>query len=216
MIATQKLIEKVAFLVNEPGNDASLTLLSDDTRSLFETIGELIPDAVLFVQNNKQYGVLNPKECDAATCSLTDNGDGSVTVSLPEDFINLIELRLDGWKRPCTKLEPATSPVALAQSNIYTRGGSCKPVCVEGVDGEGNRVANCYSLPAGKAPVIKSFVYEALFVPQAGLQCSDGNPLVWAVVYQCAALLYNVFEKRDAANAFMTLAVSWCKNNKME
>ncbi|MBQ8271075.1 MAG: hypothetical protein IJZ22_07745 [Bacteroidaceae bacterium] len=216
MITTQKLVEKVAFLVNEPDNDSAITLLSEDTRSLFDTIGELLPDAVLFVQHNKQGGVLNPKECDAAACTVTDNGDGSVTVSLPDDFINLIEFRLDGWARPCTRLEPTTSPVALAQSNIYTRGGSCKPVCVESVDGQGGRAMNCYSLPAGKGPVIKSFVYEALFVPQTGLSCAEGSPLVWAVVYQCAALLYNVFEKRDAANAFMALAVSFCKNNKIE
>jgi hypothetical protein len=105
--------------------------------------------------------------------------------------------------------------VALAQSNKYTRGGCCKPVCVEGVDAQGKREARYYSLPAGREPVVENFVYEAAFNASEGLLCEPENPLVWAVVYQCAGLLYNVFERREAANAFMALAASWCENGKM-
>lgn len=216
MITTQELIDKVAFLVNEPGNDSAITLLSEDTRSLSDTIYELLPDAVMSVQNSKHCGVLNPKIHTATDSEITDNGEGCVTVVLPNDFVSLIELRFKGWARPCTTVEPPASPLALAQSNANTRGGCCKPVCVEGVNSAGLRVVNCYSLPPGVAPVVENFVYEALFDPQAGLSCRQWGPLVWAVVYQCAALLYNVFEKYDAANSFMAIAASWCKNGKTE
>lgn len=216
MITTQELIDKVAFLVNEPGNDSAITLLSEDTRSLSDTIYELLPDAVMSVQNSKHSGTLNPKIYTVGEGSVTDNGDGSVTVVLPNDFVNLIELRFKGWERPCTTVEPPASPLAHAQSNVHTRGGCCKPVCVEGVNNAGARVVNCYSLPTGVAPAMESFVYEALFDPREGLSCPQWGPLVWAVVYQCAALLYNVFEKYNAANSFMAIAASWCKNGKTE
>ena len=212
MIPTQYLIEKVLAILNEPYHENSITLLSEDTRSLHDTILELLPDAVLFVQNNKVYGTLNPKVYNVPEGAITDNGDGSGSVLLPSDFVNLLEMRLDGWERPCTVLAPSGSPIALAQGNIYTRGGCSKPVCVDAVNSAGARVVEYYSLPKGKSPVVKNFVYEALYEPQAGLSCNDGNPLVCAVAYQCAGLLYNVFERANAAASFMALALSMCKN----
>ncbi len=212
MIPTQVLIEKVLAILNEPYQDRSITLLSEDTRSFHDIILEFLPDAVLFVQNNKIYGALNPKVYNVPESAVVDNGDGSGSILLPTDFVNLQELCLEGWKRPCTVLEPAGSALALAQGNIYTRGGCCKPVCVDSVNDSGARVAVYYSLPKGKSPVVNKFVYEALYDPQSGLSCDENNPLVWAVVYQCAGLLYSVFERANAANSFMALALSFCKN----
>lgn len=216
MIATQELVERVLVLLNEPCVEPSITLLSEDTRALSDTVRGLLPDAVLFVQNNKVSGVLNPKVYAVPAASMTNNGDGSGAILLPDDFVNLVELRLDGWERSCRVLQAEGSPVAMAQSNRYTRGGCCKPVCVEGVNNMGKRVVNYYSLPAEKEPVVLRFVYEAAFDPEAGLSCDPENTLVKAVVYECAALLYNVFERRDAGNAFMALAISWCKNGKTD
>ena len=216
MIATQKLIEQVLMLVNEPIPEINTTLLSEDTRHLSVTIHDLLGDAVLFVQNNKVYGAINPKVYDVPQIAITDNGDGSGAIVVPADFVNLVELQLDGWARSCTRLEPSASPLALAQGNIYTRGGCCKPVCVDGVNNAGERVIDYYSLPKEKTPAVKKFIYEAVFEPQAGLSCAEGNPLVPAVAYQCTSLLYNVFDRRDAAEAFMTLALSCCRNGNKE
>ncbi len=216
MITTQELVDKVLMLLNEPGVEPSITLLSEDTCALSDTVQQLLPDAVLFVQNNKAFGALNPKACSVAPSQITEHGDGSGVIELPDDFVALVELHLDGWERSCTFLQPQGSALALAQGNKYTRAGRCKPVCVDGVNAQGKRVVNYYSLPVDKNVVVDKFVYEAVFNPQEGLSCEQGNPLVWAVVYQCAGLVYNVFERRDSANAFMALAVAWCKNGKIE
>ena len=214
MITTDELVKKVRLLVNEPDNDATLNLLSEDTRSIDCTIKGLLGDAVLFVQQHKDRGAVNPKGYEPATSSLTDNGDGTGEILLPADFVDLLQLQLEGWERACTQLFPALSPVALAQSNVNTRGGCSRPVCVEGVNADGCPVLRYYSLPAGTAPVVQSFVYEASFDEAKGLNIRPSNPLVQAVVYECAALLYNVFEKSAAANAFMALALSWCKKER--
>ncbi len=216
MIAAEGLVEKVLLLINEPCDDSAITLLSEETRALPDTVRQLLPDAVLFVQNNKVGGVLNPKLYNVQSSAITDNGDGSGAIVLPADFIDLVELSLEGWERPCTVLQSPGSPVAVAQGNRYTRAGCCRPVCVDGVDGLGHRVLRYYSLPAGQRPIVQRFVYEAAFNASDGLSCEPGNPLVQAVVYQCAALLYNVFERAEVASAFMALAVSWCKNGKIE
>lgn len=211
MIATDELIKKVRLLLNEPDEDVTLVVLGEDTRRLGDTIRVLLRDAVLFVQHNKTYGVLNPVSSTPDSLELTDNGNGTGSVLLPDDFVTLIEFKVKGWERPCTTMYKSNSPIALAQSNQNTRGGCCKPVCIESVNNEGKPVLVYYSLPEDVSPVISSFVYEALFDEGTGLNTVASNPLVMAVAYQCAGLVYGVFEKHDTANAFMTLALSWCK-----
>ena len=214
MITTDELVKKVRLLVNEPDEDASLDLLSEDTRSIDSTIRGLLGDAVLFVQQHKEQGAVNPKEYAPADGALTDNGDGTGDILLPADFVELLQVQLKGWERPCTQLFPASSAVALAQGNVNTRGGCSRPVCVEGMNAEALPVMRYYSLPAGTVPVVQNFVYEAAFDEAVGLNTRPSNPLVQAVVYECASLLYNVFEKSAAASNFMTLALSWCKKER--
>lgn len=216
MIPAYVLAEKVRMLINEPNEDAVLSALSEDTRKLSDTINLLLCDAVLFVQQNKVSGVLNPAVYAPGSSSIKNNGDGTGEIILPADFVSLIQLHINGWERPCTRVLDANSPVAMAQSNKNTRAGVCKPVCVASVNSKGQPVVCYYSLPIATTPVVKSFVYEALFDADKGLNSELSNPLVQAVVYQCAGLLYNVFERRDSANAFMSLAMSLCSKVEKE
>ena len=124
------------------------------------------------------------------------------------------ELQLDGWQRPCTRLYSAGSAVAASQNNPVTRAGVCRPVAVESVGNDGARVALLYP-SQGDAPRFRHFVYEAEFNADEGLDgCS--NQLADAVAYNCAALLYSVFERPDAANMFLSLAMALCNGNNIE
>ena len=216
MIPLALLVEKVRLLINEPDEDVVLTALSRDTRKLSDSIKALMPDAVLFVQHHKTYGSLNPAPYEPTADAIKSNADGSGEIVLPHDFVTLLQLHLEGWHRPCTRLCAAESAEAKAQSNMHTRAGVCKPLCVEGLDSRGMPVLHYYSLPPGMAPVVKSFVYEAAFDENKGLNSELSNPLVQAVLYQCVALLYNMFERRDSANAFMSLAMSMCNKEKKQ
>ena len=46
MIATEELVKRVRVLVNEVGDDVSVSLLSDDARSFDKSIEALLPQAV--------------------------------------------------------------------------------------------------------------------------------------------------------------------------
>ncbi len=216
MIPASALVDKVRLLINEPDEDVTLAALSEDTRKLGDTIRVLLHDAIFFVQHNKSYGALNPAVYEPAAMDIKDNGDGTGEVALPRDYVSLLQFQLEGWERPCMLLYPADSAMAMAQKNPHTRAGVCKPVCVEGVNSDAIPVLCYYSLPASKEPVVRSFVYEALYDEEKGLNCAPSNPLVQAVVYQCVALLYNMFERRESANAFMSLAQIWCNKGKTE
>ena len=101
MITNDELRLKVRQIINEMHDDSAVTLLSDDTRSIDEHIAALLPDAVLWIQRNKGWGSLNPK--DATDAEVKDNGDGTGEITLPEDFVKLIALRMEGWQRPCSR-----------------------------------------------------------------------------------------------------------------
>ena len=209
MITNDELRLKVRQIINEMYDDSAVTLLSDDTRSIDEHIAALLPDAVLWIQRNKGWGSLNPR--NAIDAKIKDNGDGTGEIVLPEDFVKLISLKMEGWQRPCLQMFPSESAVAAAQHNHYTRAGHCRPVCVESYNGDGRVVLSYYSLPKESEPHITELLYEARYNPDEGLSGCD-IALHKAVAYQCAAMLFNVFERRDCANSLMAIASAYCNN----
>lgn len=215
MIATDELVRRVRRLVNEAEEDASLSLVSEDTRSIDTHILRLLPQAVALAQRNKGKGVgcVNPRSVSPHDAVIADNGDGGGALSLPADFVSLVSLQLDGWRRPCTVLHASGSAEALAQGNRYTRAGMCRPVCVEGCGAGGTRVALLYPLPQGAG--LGHFVYEASFDAEQGLVGGDAV-LEDAVAYYCTALLYSVFERGDQATAFLSLATALCNGKNTE
>ena len=61
MITAQKLIRKVRYLINETENDSDVTLITDDLRSIDDTILELLPQAVSIVQRQSKGKYVNVK-----------------------------------------------------------------------------------------------------------------------------------------------------------
>ncbi len=209
MMTAEELRLKVRQIINETHDDSAVSLLSDDTRSIDEHIVALLPDAVLWIQKNKGRGAVNIKS--VVDTVIKDNGDGTGEILLPEDFVDIISLQMDGWQRPCTLLLPSGSALAAAQCDKYTRAGVCNPVCVDAFNGYGQRVICYYSLPQDKEPKLLSLLYEARYNPNEGLTGND-EALHKAVAYQCAAMLYNIFERHDCANSLMAVALSYCNN----
>ena len=215
MITTDELVKRVRRLVNEAECDKELTLLSEDTLSIDAHILRLLPQAVALAQKNKGTlaGCVNPRSVGGEAASVTDNGDGGGMLLLPDDYVSFVSLQLCGWRRPCTVLHASGSAEALAQGNSHTRAGMCRPVCVESVDGRGKRAVLLYPLTADAA--LKHFVYEAAFNAGDGLIGGDAV-LEDAVAYYCAALLYSVFERREQAASFLSLATALCNGKNTE
>jgi hypothetical protein len=73
--------------------------------------------------------------------TVTNMGDGSGLLTLPDDCRRLLALRMDGWERDARIVEP-NSPLALAQLNPFTCGTRWAPVAI--VDRQRCRI---YPLP---------------------------------------------------------------------
>lgn len=210
MIAESVLIEKVRTLLNEAHGESGLSLITDDSLMLDNYIKGLLPEAVLFVQMNRRHGAVNGK--NIADCKLAVANDEKGIIVLPEDYVRLISLKLDTWKKPCYAAAEAGSAVERAQTNRYTRAGISSPVCVEVPAADGAQLS-LYPVNGESAPSVEYLIYEARYDGSKGLATNNGY-LIEAVACQCAGLVCNVFGKYDAANAFMSLAATLCNNNK--
>ena len=206
-----ELVKQVRVVVNEAENDDDVSLLSVDTRSLDENIKSLLPKAVSFVQKNKVVASkrVNVKSVIPATLTPQVDSSGGAYIAFPNDFAALYAIKLDGWDVPVDTLIPLGAREAMRQYSKYTRAGCCKPVCVESVRPLGNGGMLLFPLPGGENPVLTLFLYEAVFNPADGLYGADED-MVTAIVYECAALLYTMFERYDAANSCHALAIAAC------
>ncbi len=210
MIAESVLVDKVRALLNEARGENGVSLITDDTLLLDRYITELLPEAVLFVQMNRGKGVVNAK--NFANCNILVSDGGKGVIALPEDYVRLVSLKLNIWKRPCFATAVTDSSVDNAQQNKYMQAGEFSPACVEVPSDEGMQLY-VYPVAAGSVPVVEYLIYEACYDGSKGLATKNSYQ-VQAVAYQCAGLVCNVFEKYDAANAFFSLAAALCNNNK--
>lgn len=210
MIAESVLVEKVRTLLNEVRGDGGVSLITDDTLLLDRYITELLPEAVLFVQMNRTRGVLNGKNLAGCEVAVIDGERG--VILLPEDYVRLVSLKLNIWKRPCYVASAFGSLAESVQGNKYMRAGVSSPVCVEVPVAEGMQLY-VYPVTADVVPVVEYLLYESRYDGSKGLATKNGF-LMQAVAYQCAGLVCNVFEKYDAANAFLSLAAALCNGNK--
>lgn len=204
-----ELLKKVRLVINEAASDNDVSLLSVDTRRLDDSIMELLPRAVSFIQKNKGVngGRVNTKAVDSSQLTVKADKSGGALLLLPDDFVELVSLQLDGWLSPVHHLHAHNSREALWQQNEYTRAGNCRPACVESFTPQGERCAMLF--PVGTAAKPLHFIYEAAFNATDGLSGYD-EIMVDAVVYECASLLYSMFERYDAANAMLSLALACC------
>ena len=76
----------------------------------------------------------------------------------------------------------------------------------------GSRTIEFFPLPGGAK--VEDFFYEAKFDVNEGLNRCD-KYMIDAVVYACASLLYNMFERYDAAKSFMSFAMAFCNGNAL-
>lgn len=210
MIDCEELVRRVRVVINEAEDDNNVSLLSVDTRSLDDTIIELLPQAVAFIQKNKGNGIgcVNAKSAKTSTLSVVPNTGGGI-LALPDDFVELVSLKLAKWQSPVHTVHAHDSREAAWQRNEYTRAGYCRPVCIEMFTPGGVRCLLMCPFAQDEPSTPEYFIYEACFNESDGLNCQN-NAIADSVVYKCASLLYTVFERYDAANSMLALALNAC------
>lgn len=211
MITAQELIRKVRYLINETENDSDVTLITDDLRSIDDTILELLPQAVSIVQKQSDGKYVNAKVVLPDSVVFYDSSDGHKQLVLPSDFSALVSLKLYSWKTSCVDVASSEKVELMYKLGKVHSPLYLSPVCVKDVTADGEKVLKLF--PSKSSDTLEHFVYEAQFNIAEGLNKCDGC-MADAVSYVCASLLYNVFERYDAAKSFMSFATALCEENK--
>lgn len=207
MITTQDLIRKIRCLINETDDGSDVSLITDDNRSIDNTILELLPQAVTIVQEQSNGRYVNVKTLPPSEILLKELNDGFMAVVLPSDFASLVSMKLCSWRMPCTHVSSSCSAEALYKSDKKSVAVSSRPVCLEDVADDGKRLLKL--VPSDNTDNLEQFVYEAQLNLDEGLGNCDAR-MADAVSYVCVALLYNVFERYDVSKSFLSFATALC------
>jgi hypothetical protein len=114
-----KIVQKVRDILNEHGGDDGLNIGTDRVL-LDEYIESAIPDAVIMLAQ-KGYRV------NVCADSPRINGDNAII--LPNDFISLLSVKLDNWKKIITKIIEVGSPEYIMAMNEFTTPKINTPMC---------------------------------------------------------------------------------------
>lgn len=195
----REIQDKVRVIMNEAGADEKLSLLSEDTVKLDDYITSCIPDAANFIMMVSPLRHLNPSSVSLEV----EDMDGVGIISLPEDFLRLAAVKLNGWKRVVFTACTEGSEEYKVQSNPVTRSGVNKPCCALSYNRQGP-VLECF--PSG---TLSFFHY---------IRSSESDPtgdgleqlkptLHLSVCYMCASLVYDIFEMPATSDRMKQVAL---------
>lgn len=125
----QELVNSVKTKVDEltpmDGLPASGLFFDDKPWDMFSDL--LLDESAKEVLMRAPVSRLRVEDCGVEA---VEDGDGAGHVTVPDDFLRLVEFKMTEWKRPVNVAYDEGSPMALRQYNRFIRGGCCKPVCV--------------------------------------------------------------------------------------
>lgn len=210
-----EIITKVKAIMNEIGEETSLTLLAQDTVRITEYIQSAIPDAVAYVQLHSPVRCVNKKEYTGSS-TLSADSDGFIRIVLPDDYVQLIAVKLSSWKRVANIAYSYGTQEYYAQANEYTRSGDYKPVVVEGYKlvtsgGSTTGKKTLELTSSATSPTLEMLLYEGKYVSaDTGdvLPLSLTDPIALAVCYMTASLVYSYFENKTTADEMQRIALT--------
>lgn len=185
------LKSRVRDILNEHGGEDVLSISTDHVL-LDEYIERCIPDAVV-VLSNAGYRV-NPKSITVGTME-----DGFILI--PDDFISLLALRIQGWKRTVTEISGVDSNEYRWAMNGFTQPGVNGPMCYR----EGNKL---FFLPVADDD-IDFGEYNAVYDSEDGLKGDE--QAATAVAYMAASLVMALFENDNAKKRLLDIAMEMVK-----
>jgi len=163
LFSQQQLLSDTRIWLGHNHEDSQLIAIEDPyTLSLDELILSKIEMAAHRVLMDASWSMLVPGSPIRTRLAWRDSpGRGMAVLSLPDDFMRLLSVRLSDWKRPA-RIIAADNPSACWQSSPFAgvRGNPSRPVAVITSYPSG-MVAELYSSTAG--PSVR--LVEAQYVP---------------------------------------------------
>jgi len=187
-------------------SDALSELGDVDTLSLDEIVKSKIADAATIVLRDAPPYLLD----EGDEMELEFSVDGIVSdcgrAKLPDDFLRLVAIKMNSWRRSLNVAISEDSPLYAQQRSRFAgiRGSNEKPVAaiVHGSDG---MYVECYPHGGGVA--------YARYIPRPFIESSQSGESIWlcsklerAVVYYAAYLAASAIQHSEQASALLAIA----------
>lgn len=161
-VAIDDLVKEVRITLDENAEQSSYLNESVENQDLDAIIRAKLPEAARDVIDTAEVELLEPV---AMQTTATANEWGGV-LTVPEDYLRFVSLKMKGWVRAVTALAAEGSDIELMQHNPYTRGTKSKPVCILRTNESGVKVIEYYGVSAE--------VEKALYVPMPKVVTEEG------------------------------------------
>lgn len=184
------LINKVKTRIDEVSmsGDVIVEVGVENSKPYDSIISELLDESALEVLLKAPFYRLNITSGNPSVYA--DDTTGSLT--LPDDFLRLVSLRMSDWQQPVTELAIAGDEVAKRQANKFLRGGKAKPVGVLSKTNAGYQI-NYYSSSSHD-------VEEFLYIKRDTAENIADSQLVDAMVWVCAGKTLSVLGEVNLSN----------------
>lgn len=126
-LTKSEIYEKVRAFLDELGdNDAGFMLSDKDSSELNTIIDKVTPLSVRNIHISAPYRMLDGDKYEPSDFSVENK---KATMSLPENFLRLVQVKLSSWSAPVVNVVTEDMPEYRMQANEYMRGTHYKPVC---------------------------------------------------------------------------------------
>lgn len=193
-VAVDELIKEVRIALDENASQTEYIKTNADNLELDDIIKAKLPEAARDVTETADVELLEP---ETMKTELTRT-DGGGKLSVPEDFLRLVSLKMKEWNRSVTVVAGEGSDIELMQRNKYTRGTAMKPVCVMAFDASGKKVIEFF----GAGSAIDWALYMPIPVVENGY-LPISRLLRQAIVRRTAGLVLVSRGEVDKAAAFL-------------
>ena len=134
----------------------------------------------------------------SGTPAIASQSDGSAIITLPSDYLRLINFQISGYSRPITEVLPVTDPRYAFQFYPYTKGNKYKPIALRETEG----TIHSFSLIPGETNVLSAFRYIPFVLPDNCTQDELLEGLSWLTAGKALTALGHVEEGQKAIDLF--------------
>lgn len=198
-VAVDDLVRDVRIALDENALQNAYIQFDRDNLELDDVIKAKLPEAARDITEAASVDSLEPEVMAVGVSPI----DGGGILSIPDDFLRIVSLKMKGWNRSVTFIAEEGSDIEFMQRNPYTRGTATKPVCVFTKDADGKKAIEYFG--------VASEVDKALYMPIPAVVSEEGVDVLpisrllrQAIVRRAAGLVLISRGEIEQANSFLS------------
>jgi hypothetical protein len=196
-LSIEEIIEEVRIKIDEVNANEQMEGYSDvESSNVNNLIAACINEGYRLTMLSAPQSMLEGKKAESVTLSINEKKVG--TLSLPNDFLRLVNVRLDSWISSCSNFITEDDPMYRMQSNDWICGNPQSPV-VAVVDTDEGKKLELYKA-SSEEDKLKVFTYIPIADISGDIEMSE--QLVGSFINYTAGLVLAIYKEENAEDFF--------------